>query len=99
MTSTSGLPPIDQTLLPADVRTAGKADQQRYAAALSFEETLTQQLTQQLSATTGDDDEGDDATTSAYQQLLPDTMAQVLTQAGGLGLARELYDGMKGAGA
>ena len=99
----TGIGPIDQSLLPADIRQAGKSAQQRYASALSFEQMLTQQLTQQLadSATSGDtgdgadgDTGGQDATSNYYQQMLPDVMAQAVTDAGGLGLARQLYDGM-----
>jgi Rod binding domain-containing protein len=94
---------VDRSLLPADIREASKGDQQRYAAALSFEQLLTQQLTSKLTETAqssdSDDDAADDATTNAYQQMLPETMAQVLTEAGGLGLARQLYDGMKETGA
>lgn len=95
------LPPVDRSLLPADIREASKTDQQRYSAALSFEQLLTQQLTSKLTETaqSSDEDEDADATTNAYQQMLPETMAQVLTEAGGLGLARQLYDGMKETGA
>jgi Rod binding domain-containing protein len=101
----SELPAIDQSLLPADVRSGTTADKQRYSSALGFEKMLVQQLTQQLSDTTkpagSDDDSGDDgssATTNAYNQMLPGVMADAITGSGGLGLARQLYDGLKASG-
>jgi Rod binding domain-containing protein len=81
------LPPIDQSLLPADVRQAPKPVQQQYQAALSFEQTLIGEMTKQLSDTAGSSMQD-----SPYAQLLPDALTQSLTQAGGLGLARELVD-------
>ena len=79
------LPAIDQALLPADIRSASTKVQQQYEAALSFEQTLVAELTKSLSATTGDAMEG-----SPYAQLLPDALADAITQAGGLGLARQI---------
>jgi Rod binding domain-containing protein len=94
--------PIDTSLLPPDVRKAGPAAQQLYAGALAFEQQLTQQLTQSLAdsaqaAGESDDDSEDsgDATTSMYKQMLPDAMSQGMTDAGGLGLARALYDQLR----
>jgi Rod binding domain-containing protein len=94
------LPPIDRTLLPADVRQAPREDQQRYVAALAFERQLIQQLTDRLADTakalgSGDEsDEGANAVTQAYAQMLPGALADAVTSAGGLGLARQLYDAM-----
>jgi hypothetical protein len=83
--------PIDTSLLPPDVRKAGPAAQQLYAGALAFEQQLTEQLAQSLadsaqSAGGSDDEDSGDATTSMYKQMLP---------AGGLGLARVLYDQLR----
>jgi len=91
--------PIDTSLLPPDVRKAGPAAERLYAGALAFEQQLTQQLTQSLadsadSSSSGDDDSGD-ATTSMYKQMLPDAMSQGVTDAGGLGLARVIYDQLR----
>ena len=36
-----------------------------------------------------------DATTSMYKQMLPDAMSQGVTAAGGLGLARVIYDQLR----
>ena len=92
--------PIDTSLLPPDVRTAGPAAQQLYAGALAFEQQLTQQLTQSLAdsaqaAGESDDEDSGDSTTSMYKQMLPDAMSQGVTAAGGLGLARVLYDQLR----
>jgi Rod binding domain-containing protein len=93
--------PIDTSLLPPDVRKAGPAAERLYAGALAFEQQLTQQLAQSLAdsaqAAGGPDDGEDsgDATTSMYKQMLPDAMSQGVTAAGGLGLARVLYDELR----
>jgi Rod binding domain-containing protein len=99
------IPPIDQTLLPPAVRDGGPQAKQLYAAALSFEQQLTQQLTQALAdssqSDSGSSDSGDpsddslvgqsDATSSMFTQMLPDAMAQGLSASGGVGLADQLY--------
>lgn len=81
----SSLPPVDAAALPADVRGASPAVQQRYAAGLAFEQQLTAELARQLQQTTGDDGASD-----PYAAMLPDALSGALTAAGGLGLAREL---------
>ena len=98
----SGLPPIDQSLLPADVRKGSDADKKTYAAALGFERALVQELTKTMADTAkpvdGGDDDSDqpqDAASSMYMQQLPDQLADSVIQNGGLGLARDLYDSMK----
>jgi Rod binding domain-containing protein len=84
-------------LVPADVRKAGKEAEQTYRAALGFERMLTEQLTKTMatgaSALGGGDGEegGETAATSAYKDMLPGTLADAVTSAGGLGLARNLY--------
>ncbi len=94
----SSLPPIDQSLLPADVRSGGRNAQQLYAVALQFESLLVDQLTTQLAQTSGldgsGDDSGDGTNTSPYASLLPGAMAQAVTDGGGLGLARQLYQSL-----
>jgi Rod binding domain-containing protein len=73
-------------------------------------EQLTQSLTPTLTGSaTGDgsdDDDGTgddtgsgstDAATQLTAQMLPDALSQSLTAAGGLGLARQLYDALGGA--
>ncbi len=106
-----GLPAIDSALLPADVRAASPADRQRYTAALQFEQLLLQRMLAGSGAfggsgsgsddDSGSDDGGDDtspagdATSAHYAQMLPGLLAESVTQAGGLGLARSIYDGMR----
>ena len=93
--------PIDTSLLPPDVRKSGPAAERLYSGALAFEQQLTEQLAQSLSDSAdamggGDDEDGSgDATTSMYKQMLPDAMSQGVTAAGGLGLARVIYDQLR----
>jgi Rod binding domain-containing protein len=103
----SALPPIDDRVLPADVRAGTQADKTRYKTALSFERELVSQLTQQLADTaradgddTGDDDTatGSTASTDSYRQLLPGVLADSIMQAGGLGLARDIAQNLKETG-
>lgn len=89
----STLPPIDQAALPADVRTASPQARARYEAAAAFERQLTTELAKQLTDTAGDA-----LGSGPYAQLLPDALADALTQDGGLGLARGLA-GLDGAAA
>jgi Rod binding domain-containing protein len=94
------LPPIDDRVLPADVRTGTTADKTRYKTALQFERELVSQLTQQLSDTTETDgaDDGGDAATKSYKQMLPGVLADSIMQSGGLGLARTIAQNLKETG-
>jgi Rod binding domain-containing protein len=106
----NGLPPIDQALLPADIRRGTSADKKTYAAALGFERALVDQMAKTMAETAkpidgGDDgDSGDggaqpqDAATSMYTDMLPDQLTDAITANGGLGLARGFYDAMKESG-
>lgn len=81
------LPPVDQALLPADIRSASQEVRQQYQAALSFEQSLVSELAKQLSTTAGSAMQD-----GPYAQLLPDALADAITQAGGLGLARGIVE-------
>jgi Rod binding domain-containing protein len=98
---TSALPPIDTSLLPADVRTGSKADQDNYKSGLAFERQLVEQLTQTLADTTkaqGDGaEDGSSAATDSYKNMLPGVMADSIMSAGGLGLARTIAQNLKEA--
>ena len=100
----STLPPIDNSLLPADVRNGTTADQNRYKTALSFERQLVEQLTQSMADTTkaqegsSDDSDGSSAATDSYKQMLPGVMADSIMSAGGLGLARTIAQNLKESG-
>jgi Rod binding domain-containing protein len=98
----SALPPIDDSLLPADVRSGSKTDQDNYKAGLAFERQLVEQLTQTLADTTKAQSEGDDdgssAATEQYKSMLPGVIADSIMSAGGLGLARTIAVSLKEAG-
>lgn len=88
--SLAGLPPIDRTSLPADVRDAPQARRDAYEAGLGFERLLVQQLAESLTdgarAALGGD--------SPYASLLPEALTDGVMGGGGLGLARQLADAM-----
>jgi hypothetical protein len=52
-TSATGLPVVNQALEPAWVRHGSAATQKAYDSALSFEQTLVEQLSQSLASTSG----------------------------------------------
>jgi Rod binding domain-containing protein len=98
-------------VIPADVRKAGKDAEQTYRVALGFERTLLEQLTKSMSkdmvgmgsSSDTDSDSGDgessgqSAATSTYTDMLPGTLADSVTSAGGLGLAHDLWLSMRSA--
>jgi len=86
--SLAGLPPIDQALLPADIRQAAPARKDAYEAGLGFERLLVQQLSNSLTDSARDALGGD----SPYASLLPDALTDGVIAGGGLGLARQLAD-------
>jgi hypothetical protein len=105
----TSLPPIDNSLLPADIRNGSQTDQDNYKTGLAFERQLVEQLTQIMSDTTSTEDQGssdDDsdtgdgssAATDSYKQMLPGVMADSIMSAGGLGLARTIADSLKESG-
>jgi Rod binding domain-containing protein len=101
----SALPPIDQSLLPAEVRTGTKQDKQNYQAALGFERMLLGELTKAMTDTAkpaggedggeGDDSQPQDAASTMYMQMLPDQLADSMISGGGMGLAQGFYDSIK----
>lgn len=86
--SFGGLPPIDAAQLPADIRDAPPARRDAYSAALGFEQLLVQQLTTQMAESARSAMGGD----SPYASMLPQTLADGVMDAGGLGLARQMTD-------
>jgi Rod binding domain-containing protein len=93
-------------VIPADVRKAGKDAEQTYRVALGFERTLLEQLTKSMSkdmvgmdSSDGDSGDGEgsgqSAATSTYTDMLPGTLADSVTSAGGLGLAHDLWLSMR----
>ncbi len=98
MTGTDATPPVDQSLIPANVRAGGAKAEQTYAVSLQFESMLVDQLTTQLAQSSGldgsDDGSADGTNTSPYASMLPSAMTQAVTDGGGLGLAQQLYDSL-----
>jgi hypothetical protein len=86
----SGLPPVPESALPADVRGGSKADKETFRAALGFEKMLVGQLLE-TSLKTGPLAEGPWADTAR------ESMSDAITNGGGLGLSRSLYDAMRAA--
>lgn len=87
LTSVTSLPAV----LPADVRKGGKEAKDAYGAALGFERMLVKQLTKSLadSAAVGGAEKG--SAPAAYRDMISDGIADAITQAGGIGLADDLY--------
>ena len=88
-TPLSGLPSVPETALPAAVRSGTAEDKQRYQAALGFEQVLLGQLVQSIVP------EDSDLASSPYAGAVKDSFAQGLANAGGVGLAQQLFETMK----
>jgi Rod binding domain-containing protein len=86
----STIPPIDSSMLPADVRNGSPERRQAYQAGLGFERMLVAQLAKSLADTTGAGDDAASAATKTYTDMLPDALADGILAGGGLGLARNL---------
>ena len=87
----AGLPPIDNALLPADVRNGTKERRERYDTALSFESQLVGELTKQLAKTAEPADaSGESAAVAMYRDMLPGAMTDAIMAEGGLGLATQI---------
>lgn len=97
---TGALPPIDDRVLPADVRNGTQADKTNYEAGLHFERELVVQLTEQLADSTKSDagDESSSTAVNTYKQMLPGVLADNIMQSGGLGLARQIAQNLKESG-
>ena len=93
----SPIPPIDNALLPAEIRDGSATDKKSYQAALGFERMLLGELTKTMADTAkpSDEDQSGDAATTSYMQMLPDQLADAVTANGGLGLAKSFYDSVK----
>ena len=101
--STGGLPPINQANEPAAIRNGDADAKKAYQTGLSFEQLLVNQLTQEL-ASTATDSSGDgssdssgasglmggDAASSAYANMLPQTLTSSIMSGGGTGIAMQI---------
>jgi Rod binding domain-containing protein len=81
----SALPAVSDAALPRDVRAGTAADQKAYKAALGFEKLLLGQLVKEMTAATPSLTEG------ARGDAVTDAMTDALANAGGIGLAPQLY--------
>jgi hypothetical protein len=103
--TTTGLPAVNQALEPAWVRKGSSSTQQTYASALAFEQTLVEQLSQSLTATSGltgeSSSEGESGSgegsssasgggDSQLSSMLPQALTAGVMNAGGLGLAAQM---------
>jgi len=101
--ATSGLPPINPANEPAAIRNGDADAKKAYQTGLSFEQLLVNQLTQELASTATDssgDGSGDssgasglmggDAASSAYANMLPQTLTSSIMSGGGTGIAMQI---------
>lgn len=107
-TGSSGLPVVNQAFEPEWVRHGSAATQKAYESALSFEETLVEQLSQSLANTSGlsgessqEDEAGGEggssgSGTSQLSTMLPQALTASVMNAGGLGLAAQMTRDLEG---
>ena len=106
-----GLPTVNQALEPDWVRHGSASTQKAYETALAFEQTLVEQLSQSLTATSGLEGEssqegeaGGESGSSSFgggdsqlSSLLPQALTGGVMHAGGLGLAAQLTQELAGS--
>ena len=80
-----GLPQISDAALPRDVRSASAADKREYKAALGFEKVMLGELVKEMTRSTPSLAEGPRA------DAVGDALTDALANAGGIGLAPQLY--------
>jgi hypothetical protein len=89
MSPIDGLPSVPDTALPASVRSGSDEDKRSYRSALGFEQVMLGQLVEAIvpedSALAG----------SPYAGAVKDSFAQGLVDAGGIGLAQQLFETMQ----
>jgi hypothetical protein len=108
--ATTGAPVVNQALEPKWVRDGSPDTQKAYQAALSFEQTLVEQLAHSLTTTSGlggesstegeaGGEEGGSsmAGSGELSSTLPQALASGVMSAGGLGLAAQLTRGLEAA--
>ena len=81
----SSLPAIAEEALPREVRAGSDADQRAYKIALGFEKVLLGQLVKEMTAATPS------LTDGARGDAVTEAMTDALANAGGIGLAPQLY--------
>jgi Rod binding domain-containing protein len=76
---------------PSEVRNGSKETKEAYAAAVGFERILVKQLTKSLTESAMVAGGDKPTTPAAYREMMADGIADAITQAGGIGLAENLY--------
>jgi Rod binding domain-containing protein len=79
------LPQISDAALPRDVRAGSAAEKRDYKAALGFEKVMLTELVKEMTKGTPSLDEGPRA------DAVNDALTDALANAGGIGLAPQLY--------
>lgn len=107
MSEVSGVPAsIMRAAIPTDVRSEGAGAVKGYRAALQFESMLLKEmLTQALPESPAgaglggesEEEEGSAMTADPTTTTLPETVAESVIGAGGLGLAKQMYTSFEGA--
>ena len=107
-TGSPGLPVVNQAFEPEWVRHGSAATQKAYESALSFEETLVEQLSQTLASSSGLGSEssqegeagssegGSSSGASQLSTMLPQALTASVMNAGGLGLAAQMTHDLQG---
>lgn len=88
----AALPAVPDTALPADVRKGTPAQRRDYSAALGFEQVLLGQVVQAMIP------EDSELGSGPYAGAVQDAFAQGLVDAGGIGLAGQIYRQMQERG-
>ena len=106
MSEVSGVPAsIMRAAIPTDVRSEGAGAVKGYRAALQFESMLLKEmLTQALPESPAgaglggesEEEEGSAMTADPTTTTLPETVAESVIGAGGLGLAKQMYTSFEG---
>lgn len=93
-TAPAAAAPVTSGAPTAQQGDGAKAASETTKAAESFERMLVGQLTKVL-ADSALPDESASAATNAYKDMLPDALTEALMSGGGIGLAKQLEEGMK----
>lgn len=105
--ATTGVPIVNQALEPEWVRHGSASTQKAYDSALSFEETLVEQLSQSLAAAgglagessegeSGSEEGGSSGANGELASLIPQALTNSVMHAGGLGLAAQMTRQLEG---
>jgi Rod binding domain-containing protein len=88
LSSLAGLPAVADSALPADVRSGSAEDKKAYKAALGFEQVMLGELVKASTESTPLAD-------GPYAGAVNDAFSSALANAGGTGLAAQLYAQIK----